>query len=463
MRGDHTMQILRRSLLLGLAFTFVALAAATPAHAEDVKGKWYFGGRLGYLSTTDDIRSNATIIIGPLGDDGVPFTGDPNEEQSCVGNASNTYCDPRPDDLLARETAIEETFKLDLDGGYGLTSWLSLQLDVSYFKGSVGPIDTFLRDHFPCDNSSIPGQCISDNAAILTAFKDRELDIPTDAGEITEIPVSLSAVARFRKDSPLNPYVAVGFGYIFADMDVSQDVADLNQRIHDMHIRGIANEFDKNLIKDQDQILAPAGKVPFRNALRVEANNSYEWHLAAGAEYFLNDKFSLVFDARYIFADEYLELDLNGEDQINLVIFSEEVYRDDGTTRYFVNKGEGPNTLCEDVNYQGIGCDPYDRPQGQFVNPAARDWMAALNPTVCDPGLPPAQYQACISDENNWGQPQTCPRTGDFDRDGTIDKCWGNVSADDSGIVDPRGDFIVQGGRINLSGFAASVGIRFHF
>jgi len=169
---------------------------------------------------------------------------------------------------------------------------------------------------------------------------------------------------------------------------------------------------------------------------------------------------SVVFDARYVFADENLQLDLQGEDQINLLIYTEEVYRPDGTTRFFVNKGQGPNTLCADVNYQGIGCDPYDRPPGQFVNPQGRDWMAALS-SCGDPSDP--GYQACIENENNWGPPQNCPRTGDFDRNGQIDKCWGTVTADDSGIVDPRGDVIVQGGRINLSGFAASVGIRFHF
>src|SRR5262245_22900130 len=382
------MQGFRRSLLLGIAVAFVALAATSPSHAEDVKGKWYFGARLGFLSTTDDIRSNASIIIGPLGDDGIPFTGDPNEEQDCTENSSNTFCDPRPDDLLSRETAIEETFKLDLDAGFGMTSWLSLQLDASYFKGDVGPIDTYLKDHFPCDNSAVPGNCVSENAATLSGFKDREKVIPVQAGTITEIPVSLTAIVRFRKDSPLNPYIGVGFGMIFADMDVSSDVAELNDRMNALHITGMANEFNDNITNPKDQSLASSGKIPFRNELKVEVNNAFEWHLAAGAEYFWNDKFSVVFDARYIFADEYLYMNLGGEDQIDVLHYTEEVYRPDGTTRYFVNQAQGPNTLCADVDYQGIGCDPYRRPVGQFVNPVGKDWRAALS--ICgspsDPG-----------------------------------------------------------------------------
>lgn len=453
------MQILRRNLLLGLGIAFVAIASSSPALAEDVRGKWYFGGGFGFLSTTDDIRSNAAIIIGPLGDDGIPFTGDPNEEQSCTANSASTYCDPRPDDLLSRETSIEETFKVDVSGGYGLTSWLSLQLDFSYFKGDVGPIDTYLKDSYPCDGLTIPGECNVDNASVLTKFQDREMVIPVEAGYITEIPVSLSAIARFRKDSPLNPYVGIGFGVIFADMDVSQDVKDLNKRLSKLHILAVENESNKDITPSQDASKAAAGQIPFRNALQVEVNNSFEWHIAAGAEYFLNDRISMVFDARYVFADENLILDLQGEDQVNLVVFTEEVYRPDGTTRYFVNKAEGPNPLCEDVGWQGIGCDPYTRPPGKFVNPSGLDWMGAINQ------CPPNDLQ-CLMDTRNWGQAKTCPRTGDFDRDPnapSIDKCWGAVTPSATGVSQPRGDFVVQGGRINLSGFAVGIGVRFHF
>src|SRR5262249_10337033 len=134
--GDH--QMLEGSLnttrlaRLGtmLAMVLAGIALTPPAHAEDLKGKWYFGGNLSFLSTTDSIRSNAGIIIGSLGDDGIPFTGDPNEDEGCVAfsNSNRPFCDPRPDDLLAREASVEETFKYDLTAGFGVTSWLNLQL-----------------------------------------------------------------------------------------------------------------------------------------------------------------------------------------------------------------------------------------------------------------------------------------------------------------------------------------------
>src|SRR5262249_20192393 len=123
------------------------LAVPLPAHAEDLEGRWYAGGHLSFLSTTDGIRSNAEIILGPFGDDGVPFTGDPNEQLNC--SLSVTFCDPRPNDLLGRESSIEETFAYDLTAGFGFTKRLSLQLDAAYFKGDVGPVQVFLSDHFP--------------------------------------------------------------------------------------------------------------------------------------------------------------------------------------------------------------------------------------------------------------------------------------------------------------------------
>ncbi|HEY3176181.1 MAG TPA: outer membrane beta-barrel protein [Candidatus Polarisedimenticolia bacterium] len=415
-------------LVWGLVVCLSAAALTAPAQAEDLRGRWYFGGHLGFLSTTDSIRSNADIIIGPVGDDGIPFTGDLNEEQGCVGALStNTYCDPRPDDLLSRETTIEETVRAELDAGFGITSWLTFQLDASYFRGDVGPVDTFLRDHFPVSSGATAG--------VLDRFDDRERIIPVQAGTITEIPISLTGIVRFRKDSPLNPYVGVGLGMVFANIERSNDVDELNNRIASMRIRGIRDEFNEP-IGNPPSSQTVNGRIPFQNALRVDVKDSFEWHLVAGAEYFFNDKLSLVFDARYVFADQYLELDLGGEDQINLLIFSEKLFRPDGSVQIFSYKGEAPNTLCADTGkpdgmggtmYVGAGCN--NQPNG-FVNPGISN----------------------------------CPTSGDFDGDGQTDRCYGqNVGESPSGIRDPRGDVIVQGGRISLTGFAIATGLRFHF
>jgi len=404
----------------------VAVAFAAPAHAEDLKGKWYFGGNLSFLSTTDSVRSNAQIITGPLGDDGIPFTGDPNEEQGCTSNAGNSFCDPRPDDLLGRESTIEETFKYDVTAGFGLTSWLNLQLDASYFRGNVGPIDVFLRDTFPVQSNPV-------DPTSVNAFDERETVIPVQAGELTEIPVSLSAMIRFRKDSPLNPYIGVGAGIIFAKLDRSGDVDDLNARVNAMRIRGATNEFERNILPLSLGALAADGLVPNIWPVLVDVDNAFEWHLSGGLEYFRNDRLSLIFDAKYTFADQDVTMDLGGEDQVDLTIYSEKLFRPDGSLKFFNDKGVAPNTLCRNTpldsngNPTGVGCDPGGSPT-QHVNPEKM------------PGI-------------------TCPNVGDFDNDGQTDACYDSVALPN----DPRGDVVVQGGKISLTGFAIAVGVRFHW
>jgi len=407
---------------------FVGLALADLARAEDLKGRWYFGGNLSFLSTTDDIRSNSNIIIGPPGDDGIPFTGDPNEAQGCPADlgqqTSGLFCDPRPDDQLSRASSIEETFMLGLTAGFGLTSWLSLQLDAGYFKGNVGPVDAFVRDAIPVGQDTGVG-------FNFIEWKDQERVVPVTAGEITEIPVSLTGIVRFRKDSPLNPYVGIGVGMIFSKIDRSEDVDQLNLRLSRLRIKGVQDEFGKSLTTQADAQFAAFGGIPFRNPVTVEVEDAFEWHAVGGAEYFFNDRISMVFDARYTFADASVHIDLNGINQVDYTIFSEDLFRPDGTVRLFNSRGQAPNPIkpgTEDPNIPGSG--------SRFT---------------CDASKPGPRD---IDDDNGNGNP--------FDDD---DFCYNPQVLTESrkGSGTPTGIFVVQGGKIDLTGFSVAVGVRFHF
>lgn len=413
----------------GVCGLLVAAALTTSASAEDLRQRWYFGGNISFLSTTDDIRSNAAIIFtNNFGDDGIPFTGDPNELQGCGGTgqsfSNDPFCDPRPDDLLARDNTIEETFRLDLTAGYGLTSHVSLQLDASYFKGDVGPMDAFTRETFPSADPIDPSR--------LVRFRDREKDLPLRVGEITEIPVSLTGIVRFRKDSPMNPYIGIGAGIIFTEMDIDPEVGALNNRLAALRIVDVGNENGRSITKPSDAALAAAGNIPFRWPATVEVKDAFEWHVVSGAEYFFNDRFSMVFDARYTFADQEVVIDLGGEDQVDLISFSEELFRSDGSVQIYNPLGQAPNTLCSQAGPTADGCDP---------NSAG--FNGRVRPT---------------------GTSANCPTQGDFDKNGQIDRCYGlNPGPSQSGQRAPRQVFVVQGGKIDLTGFSVAVGARFHF
>ncbi len=392
----------------------VTIGLAGPVYAEDLKGRWYFGGNISFLSTTDDIRSNAFIIIGSPGDDGIPFTGDPNEDQGCPEDISaqspTLFCDPRNDDLLGRETTIEETFKLDLTAGYGMTSWLSLQLDVSYFEGDVGPVDAYRLEALPVGEFT---------GAIFTfiEYQDRKQSIPTTIGEITEIPVSLTGIVRFRKDSPLNPYVGLGAGYIFAEMEGSAELEQLNKRLDALRVVGITDEFGNDLTTEADTPNRATGRIKARHPIHVDIEDAFEWHATAGAEYFFNDRISMVFDIKYMYADQAIEIDLAGEDQVNYTIFSEGLFHPDGSVKLW-NSGAQPPNPTRDVMGNPI------------PNCAAND-------------------------------------VGDFDGNGLQDFCYNQQEVGENesrrGATQPRGVFVVQGGEIELSGLSVGIGVRWHF
>jgi len=189
----------------------------SPAAAEDERNRWTFSLGGGVLSTFDDIRSNAAVLS--LTDyDGTP--GDISDDSVTPGSV-----DQRQDDLLGRETSAEESQTFNLGVSYGLTPWLSLQVDLGYYRGNVSNLDTFRIDQRYIDDNF-------DNVYDLrhrTPFHDAS--VPISVGELQQVPLTFSAIFRFRRDSPFNPILGAGVGWVFTNLEESQAFADLNAEI----------------------------------------------------------------------------------------------------------------------------------------------------------------------------------------------------------------------------------------
>jgi opacity protein-like surface antigen len=346
--------------------------------AKQTQGAWYLGGNLAFHSTQDTVRSNADL-----------------------GK------DPRPDDFVSREMAAEDGVSYGLTAGFGVTKWLALQLDVGYYQGRIGPIDAFLQDRFPFAPDPT-------NPSILAARHERETTVSFNAGRLTEIPVSLSGIIRFRTDRPVNPYVGIGAGMIYSGVDGSAELDAFNARLDKLRITGEKDEFLNDLVPERFETLRAQGRIPYTYPMSLRTGNSFEWHLQSGVEYFLGDRFSLVGDLRYTFATQSLFFELQGEDQVDIAIYSEKLFRPDGSLRIFNSTGMFPNPLV----------DPNDLSKGVV--------RCQVN-TV-----------------------------GDFDHDGHLDDvCYfnDNLSKQD----DPVGTLVVQGGRVNMSGFTAHLALRIYF
>lgn len=403
-----------------LALALLTALCIGDSLAEDVKGKFYVGGNLAILVTTDNIRSNAALIIAPLGRDGAPFTGDRGEVISCDSTRSNVFCDPRPDDLLSRQTQLQQTLKFDGHIGYGLTSNFSLQLDSGYYKGDITNFDVFTQKVVPFSSNPLD-PCVALGAndpfgpGVPCEFhnsRTKSEKTPIKAGKVTEIPLVLNGILRFRKDSNFNPYIGAGVGYLLTSVNQSDAVDALNARLSGLHIISMTDEFGDRFGRN---LVAPDtdGNAPFNRPTTVSIDKGFMYQFVGGGEYFFNDRVSLVFDARYAISGQAINILMRGgQDQIDVTAFTEDIFRKDGSLRVFLAQNSPPNP-------------------------------------VIDPNNPGFRYVCDF---------QTSPPPRDYDGNGKVDACFGG-----SGFRKPEEKIVVQGGQIRLSNFNFGFGIRFHF
>jgi opacity protein-like surface antigen len=304
------------ALLLGLAAGAVAV---TPLRAEDTKGKWQFGLGLSYMATTDYIRSNSDIAIAPTiaGDDptGIPPV---------------TAVDERPDENMLNEPTVADDFRLDFNASYGLTRWLALELAAGYMKSDVGNIEFYFKDvtinyggTFPASGSAVCGP--TRNSPCSRYNINTPSAPPTNSfvpvGTLTEVPLQLSALVRFRPESPLDPYVGLGIGYLLTSLEQGEEFVRRGEGIAELQVASEhAGEFT-NTGAAPKRVAGLSG--PFSvSAMQAEVSSDFSWHAVGGVDYFVNDHFSVYVDARYTWTDAAVSITTDGAHQVLLTTFA---------------------------------------------------------------------------------------------------------------------------------------------
>src|SRR6185295_5314197 len=152
------------------------------------------------------------------------------------GLPSVTSVDERPDQNMLNEPTVADNFRFDFNASYGLTRWLALEVATGYMKSDVGIIEFYFKDSTSNDggtfHASTPHLCRPDLNAPCTRYNVNTPSTPATnsfvpVGTLTEIPLQLSALVRFRPESPLDPYVGLGIGYLFTDLKTG---AEFNER-----------------------------------------------------------------------------------------------------------------------------------------------------------------------------------------------------------------------------------------
>ncbi len=101
-----------------------------------------------------------------------------------------------------------------------------------------------------------------------------EIDGTIDLGEITVMPLQLTAQYRI-SSGKFSPYCGAGIGYYFNDFDTSNE----------------AVAYWRVFTGDSG------------DTFEVEIDNSFGYHINAGADYFLKDNIALSLDARYLWSE----------------------------------------------------------------------------------------------------------------------------------------------------------------
>ena len=322
-------------ILTGIAVA--GLLSSTGARAEDTKGKWQFGFGLSYYSTIDYIRSNADLAVsskGVVDENGLPAV------QSV---------DERPDGNITNQPSIKDNFRIDFNASYGLTRWLALEVASSYMKSPVGNIEVYTTNSsigfngdgsasdvigcgpvpasggtpdpdFP--NAAVPQPCYSYSP-------QPPFDVTTNSfvpvGDITEIPVNLSALVRFRPESPFDPYVGLGVGYVMTNLTTSDRFKQVGDFMSQLKVTSASRgEYTLQQIRADasgnpiypDKVVPDPGYSP--KPLAAEVRNSFEWHAIGGVDYYMNDRFSMYVDARYSWNTGAVNITADGFHQVRL-------------------------------------------------------------------------------------------------------------------------------------------------
>jgi outer membrane protein W len=386
-----------------LAAVFVCLLAGWAAPlAKDVRRQWFVGGSLAYHTTTDAVANNASM-----------------------------EGDPRPDDYAGRELALDDTIQFGLQAGYGFTSSFSVQLDAGWFEGEAGSIDTYLTRRFPASNDPL-------NPYNLNITVTSETSHPFVAGRLRQIPVGLTGVWRFRKDSAFNPFVGAGAGVIFMEFEPADELFALNAEMEDLLTYSVTSETGTELIPDFIKAsISDSGGRYLYSGLNYDTVTAREWHLSAGLEYAINQRVGLVAEVRYMNVGSPLKLNLNGvipfPGRVRIVVFR--TGPDDQVTYHFY-----PDELF--------------RPDGSLL--IYNDTRRPPNPRI--PGDPNGLRYGCEAPGE--GPPGGPGEVVDINSDGLLDYCYKD---DDTPDDDPFGTLVVQGGELDLSGFHVHLGLRWYF
>lgn len=363
----------RRVLLAALA----AVVAFAPVAAEDVEKKFRVGLSMGFFNAQDVVPSDAANALA-LFDDDLIFV--------------SLFRDPRNDSAIFGNLEIQPGALATISGQYALTKIFLVEASVGYQKTDVGDVEV---------QAQFDGVTVPDIQNF--AFEAYRIQV----GELERVPIQLSALVRFRPRASFNPYLGGGVGYTLIGFEPVDEFDELSRNLDQS--RGGQGRVTEDTFGTASLSSPSADEIGDLSGARIDARDTWEWHLAGGAELSFKRSWAFYLDFRYTVASRSFEVGFNGGQDLGIAV---------PNLVDFVSSAVGSQTFGPVRIVDGGLIDG-----GSFVP---------------EPGAP-ANTDCSVSTTN----------------------CEFDVTVPD-GVLD-TGYYYVQGGSIDYGGFSGQVGVRFTF
>jgi len=395
--------VLRNVLAAGLLFTIAATA-----QAEDVATKWRLSLAVGAYDGVHGIESPAANELRLFNEslDQVARWDDPRNDSNAFG-------------VLDLKSGPLVTFGVQ----YAVTKIFIIEGSVGYSKADLG--DVALDVQFAGNTSSVD--------QITFNFDSFRIS----AGEVERVPFQLTALARFRPRAKFHPYFGAGIGYSVNGYTPSDEFNTLS-----LNMDSAAGELQRLLPASDSSTPAivsiPGEKLQDLDGAFVNVSDTFEWHLAAGAELMLKRKWSIYGDIRWIDASRDISVGLNGSDELGNSVPNFNDFANSPIGREFLlGNGAGPVQIVSSglidagqriaVPLQGI--------------PLNHECVGDRDP-LCETLF--FYDQSVLNKEPNYTDPRI---PDDFEPNGELDP----------------GQYYTQGGTFSTDGFSFQIGVRYTF
>jgi len=284
-------RIVNRLVLATGTAALVCGLATGDVRAEEIEKKWRLGVSIGGTSTTDQAQSPSANVRTLFDTDGELF---------------NFIADPRNDSAAFSNFGIEAAVGGQVLASYAFTRNWYIEGSVGYRQATVGNVE--VQAQFA--NAPIPN---------LQDFGFRIFNL--DAGTLKQVPLQFTAGYRFRPKASFNPYLCAGVGYVLNSYSPSDEINQLSVNLENVQA-GFAQV--TGFLVGGENFLPPTSFGGL-SGIRIEAEDTPEYHFGGGFEVSFKHKWSVFVDARYTVYSGSFRMTVNGSDQLGISVPADQV------------------------------------------------------------------------------------------------------------------------------------------